>query len=382
MRLQPIIAATLTLVTGVARGQETSATWYRAEIAPILEASCTGCHGPKRQRGGLALDTPEAIAKGGDGGSVLAARGDDGPGSELLARIRLPLEHDDHMPPEGRAQLGDVEIAALVTWIEAGASFDAPPPATATPTVTVVAQTTPPPVEALARVRGAHVHIEIIDPDTNGLWIDFAAMPTLPRDAVVDLLRPLAPWTTELSLRGMAHAHQVLATIGSFPRLRSLDLGRAHLDGPALAAAAQGGALEELSLIEATLTIDAVGGLFAVASLEHMHVWGSNLPPQLHASLQSALPTLTINDGSVTAPAPIEVEPPFTLGIIAIPPALVPINTTCPVSGAPIVAKFSVVHEGRVVAFCCEKCAAAFWADPAAHEIVADNVVDPSQPAR
>ena len=57
-----------------ARPRESGDTWYATEIAPIFEASCIGCHGEKRQRSGLALHTPEAIATGADGGPVAPVR--------------------------------------------------------------------------------------------------------------------------------------------------------------------------------------------------------------------------------------------------------------------------------------------------------------------
>ncbi|MCA8972935.1 MAG: YHS domain-containing protein, partial [Planctomycetes bacterium] len=43
-----------------------------------------------------------------------------------------------------------------------------------------------------------------------------------------------------------------------------------------------------------------------------------------------------------------------------------PVNDKCPVSGEPIDRSKTVEHEGRVVAFCCDKCKAKFEADPAA----------------
>jgi YHS domain-containing protein len=42
-----------------------------------------------------------------------------------------------------------------------------------------------------------------------------------------------------------------------------------------------------------------------------------------------------------------------------------PVNTLCPVSGEEIDADQTVVHEGKTVGFCCEKCAKKFSAAPA-----------------
>jgi YHS domain-containing protein len=42
-----------------------------------------------------------------------------------------------------------------------------------------------------------------------------------------------------------------------------------------------------------------------------------------------------------------------------------PINEKCPISGKPASPDFVVVHEGKTIGFCCEKCVAKFEADPA-----------------
>ena len=44
---------------------------------------------------------------------------------------------------------------------------------------------------------------------------------------------------------------------------------------------------------------------------------------------------------------------------------IVPVNAICPVSGAAVNPARVIVWEGRAIGFCCEKCAAQFWADPA-----------------
>ena len=42
-----------------------------------------------------------------------------------MQRIHLPLESRKHMPPQGKPQLTDDEIAILYHWIKSGASFTA-----------------------------------------------------------------------------------------------------------------------------------------------------------------------------------------------------------------------------------------------------------------
>ena len=62
------------------------------------------------------------MLKGGQSGPVIV------PGqaaqSELLRRVRLPLDDQDHMPPEGKPQPAPEDLALLEWWVEAGAPGD------------------------------------------------------------------------------------------------------------------------------------------------------------------------------------------------------------------------------------------------------------------
>lgn len=95
---------------------------YEQVVNPILEARCVQCHNAEKSKGDLRFDTAEMFRKGGEGGPVfVAGKGLD---SEMIKRCLLPLEDDDHMPPKGKTQLTDSQVAILTWWIDQGASFD------------------------------------------------------------------------------------------------------------------------------------------------------------------------------------------------------------------------------------------------------------------
>src|SRR5207249_5778790 len=53
---------------------DTAATeFFEAKVRPILAASCTRCHGPQDQMGGLRLDSRAALLKGGKRGATVKA---------------------------------------------------------------------------------------------------------------------------------------------------------------------------------------------------------------------------------------------------------------------------------------------------------------------
>lgn len=92
---------------------------FAAVIAPILEARCVECHGAAKSKAALRLDSFAALMEGSENGAVVT------PGeparSPLVQMVRLPVDTDDHMPPDGKPQLTAGQIAVLEWWVGAGA---------------------------------------------------------------------------------------------------------------------------------------------------------------------------------------------------------------------------------------------------------------------
>ncbi len=97
------------------------ALYYDDLVKPVLEERCYGCHGSSKQKGKLRLDAPEHILKGGKDGKVMVAGKADE--SEMINRLLLPLDDEDHMPPKEKPQPSEKEIAILKAWISSGADF-------------------------------------------------------------------------------------------------------------------------------------------------------------------------------------------------------------------------------------------------------------------
>ncbi len=97
------------------------ALYYNDLVIPVLEERCYGCHGSSKQKGKLRLDAPEHIMKGGKDGKILVAGKTDE--SEMINRLLLPLDDEDHMPPKEKPQPSAQEIEILKIWIASGADF-------------------------------------------------------------------------------------------------------------------------------------------------------------------------------------------------------------------------------------------------------------------
>ena len=92
---------------------------YDKDIKPIFEKSCFECHGEKKQKGKLRLDTLAFTLKGGENGKAIT------PGKSAdstLVKAVARLVEDDAMPPEGKSKpLTAEQIGLIRAWIDQGA---------------------------------------------------------------------------------------------------------------------------------------------------------------------------------------------------------------------------------------------------------------------
>jgi len=95
------------------RAQEVT---FDDQVRAIFREHCLNCHNQNDQRGGLALDSYQAVMAGGSSGAVV----EDGDPS--VSRLYLLVAHEDTpvMPPE-QDRLPDAKLALIRSWIEGGA---------------------------------------------------------------------------------------------------------------------------------------------------------------------------------------------------------------------------------------------------------------------
>src|SRR3954453_22928119 len=95
---------------------------YADLVEPILQTKCMGCHNSNKSKGELAMDTKALLLKGGKDGKLWDTTKPDM--GLLMARIHLPEEEKEHMPPAGKQQLTDNELAILYSWTKSGADLN------------------------------------------------------------------------------------------------------------------------------------------------------------------------------------------------------------------------------------------------------------------
>jgi mono/diheme cytochrome c family protein len=91
--------------------------FFEKSVRPVLATHCFECHGAKKQRGGLRLDSRAAILEGGDTGPAIV------PGSPDRSLLVKAVHYKDSpkMPPKG--QLSAAEVSALTAWVRQGAPW-------------------------------------------------------------------------------------------------------------------------------------------------------------------------------------------------------------------------------------------------------------------
>lgn len=201
---------------------------YEDIVKPILESRCNNCHGARRQKGGLRLDNPAGIAKGGKDGGVLVAGKPDS--SELIKRILIPENEEHHMPPKDRPQLSSQELQLLTWWVDQGADYrkmvkDLPQPEKIKSALLALQHRTAPGTgevslsdivpeaavgaadeKAITTLRDAGVIVMPMAQNSNYISVDFARRTAA---SLVPLLLPLKKQLIQQSLRRNIRPHHV-----------------------------------------------------------------------------------------------------------------------------------------------------------------------------
>lgn len=88
---------------------------YAKVIQPMFDAHCISCHGQKKEKGKLRLDTLEATLKGGKNPSFVIGKPNS---SMLLSRVFLDRTAGDVMPPKAEKPMTEKQKEALYAFVE------------------------------------------------------------------------------------------------------------------------------------------------------------------------------------------------------------------------------------------------------------------------
>jgi uncharacterized membrane protein/mono/diheme cytochrome c family protein len=262
---------------------------YEHLVRPVLQARCVSCHGPNKQSGGLRLDSPEGIRKGGDTGPALVASNTSE--SELIRRIWLPEDHELHMPPRGRKPLTVAEAELLRWWVEQGGAFSqlvaqADPPRIVREILEQIAgpmDVRRPPIlrtqvasvdaGAVERAKNLGLSITPLSDDAGFLQVHCINAADPCGTAQVEMLLPLAEQITFLDLSRTGIGDQDLAIIGRLPHLTRLRLEQTAITDAGLTHLSGLQHLEYLNLYGTAITDVGLQSLSSLENLRSLYLW-------------------------------------------------------------------------------------------------------------
>lgn len=304
-------------VEPVAIGPETLA--YDA-VANIVDRKCKSCHGPRTQKAGLRLDRPEHIVAGGEHGGVVVA---GAPGqSELIGRVLLPMDDDDHMPPREKSQLSAAEIALLVEWVRTGANFEKTVvelnwadsvvydynqmvvSATATEDYDYIPEDEVEPADAtvLQALDTLGVIILPVGENTNYLGVSFRLVPPDQLGQALQALTQIAAQCIWLDLTGKTLDGNRLATVGKMVNLTKLTLRGCSVDDSQLAPLGNLHRLEYLNLVGNPVSAKGLAALQQLTALNSLFLYQTEVTAADSAVLHDLFPQAAIDFGGYEVP--------------------------------------------------------------------------------
>jgi len=242
---------------------------YEDVVKPILNNKCVSCHNPKKTKGELLLDDEAGILNGGENGEVVIT--ENASKSELFSRMNLPMEDDDHMPPEGKTQPSKEEIKLVGAWIDAGHPFEGSIKEIGLekelflsffpkkfdndyPNLEIAAASQ----DSISSIEKNGVHIDLISKASNFLSVSCINKPSF-ADSDFEVLLPIKKQIARLDLGGTKVTDAIFEKLATLPNLTVLKLDNTSVTGKNIKA---------LSSLEHLKSINLTGSKFEEENLK------------------------------------------------------------------------------------------------------------------
>lgn len=293
---------------------------YKDVVQPILEEKCYSCHNSAKQKGKLRLDDPEWISKGGKQGEVVITGNADE--SELIKRLLLPKQHEDHMPPKEKPQLNEKEIALLHWWVNSGLSFDKkvkdlaqtekikPLLLSLQSAVSNEAKAKPQipeaPVEkadaaAIKKLADRGVVVLPVAQNSNYLLANFVTLQNL-KEEDIGLLLSVKKQLVWVKFANQPVNDAMLAAIAECKAITRLDISYTKITDKGLVHLQQLPNMQTLNVVGTAVTASGLLQLKSNKQLQAVFIYQSSVDKNAYASLKKALPKVTIDTGGYRVP--------------------------------------------------------------------------------
>ncbi|MBY0478642.1 MAG: hypothetical protein K2Q24_13430 [Chitinophagaceae bacterium] len=290
------------------------AVLYADVVQPILQSKCYSCHGSNKQKGKLRLDQQEFILKGGKSGETLVAGKTDE--SEMIKRILLPKEDDDHMPPVEKPQLSKNDIALINWWVASGADFNkkikelpqnekikpvllALQSGRVTEEIKISAIPLKPVEKArdsiLLKLKAAGIMIVPVAQNSNYLSANFITTENI--DKHIGLLLSIAPQLIWLKLGNTKVSDSGLAILAKLPNITRLYLDNTKISDVGLQSVKQLKQLQYINLTGTSVTLNGILQLKELKNLQELYLYKSGVTSADYISLKNIFQKTKIDTG-------------------------------------------------------------------------------------
>lgn len=278
------------------------ASFYEAALVPVLERKCFSCHNESKAKGKLIMTSVDNFKRGGENGMPWVAGQPDS--SRLIQYLHLPLEHEHHMPPEGKPQLSSTEVALLEAWIKAGADFEkqwnafAPTDslrrlaevsrkAKASAEETYPFKAVPP--ETVAKLNTPFRSVFPLYQGSPALQTDFFVAQAFERNSLTEL-KAIDEQLVILNLSNMPLTEEDAKTITQFKNLEQLNLNATGLTDAGLQHLSTLKKLESLAVSGNPITQSALTALLRKLPLQKVFIWNTSITEPQYKELVAEFP--------------------------------------------------------------------------------------------
>ena len=292
---------------------------YDHVIKPILQQKCISCHKAGKVKGDLRMDEIEYILKGGEMGPAVDL--EDLENSQILVHILIPLEEEFHMPPKGKPQLTETELALIQSWILDSAHFDKKLTAyypeseffalakerfTSQDSKSYAFEAAS--SKTIAQLNNDYRKVVAVYPDSPGLSVTFFGKNQFDPNTIDDL-KKVREQVVELNFQNMPLKDEDIKRLSDYPNLEVLNLNFTGIEGNTLGELKGLKNLKQLSLSGNPLSEAAFESLNDFGQLKDLFVWTSKNENAI-SKLKSNLPNTNIEGGFQDDGTLFQLNPP------------------------------------------------------------------------
>ncbi len=292
---------------------------YGDVIKPILQTKCYSCHNANKKKGGLRMDDSLLLMKGGKDGRVIeTGRADE---SEMIKRLLLPVDNDDHMPPKEKPQPTEQQIALLHWWIDNNNDFikkvkELNQPDKIKPILIALQKAAVIKKESfdfpltaieraddkvVAQLKQRSVMVLPVVQNSNYLMVNFVTHPVVDKEDL-QLLLKLKKQIVWLKLDNAKIDDEALSTIAQLANITKLYLSHTSISDKGLQLLQSLSNLGYLNLVGTKVTLKGLLQLKNLKKLQSLYLYQTNISKSDWAMLKNEFPKTQIDSGGYQVP--------------------------------------------------------------------------------